>query len=247
MPYAKTAPQFLCGSWGHKNRHGQPCQKRCVRGARACPRHGGRPGKGIAAPNFKSGLYSAYMPTALVAKYEEMGGRPEIAKVDEILRLLATRTAELLEELKALENAGESISLLEAFEALQGEIADGRSAEELEPALERMLTAIQSLKRKDNVWRQLQQLTEQQRRAIETKNDLESAMTPDDVQAIAGQLALAVRSHVRDPLTLRAIQSDFSAALARIGLGPQPAALPVEYNAVTATVVEGGNGNGQFH
>ena len=76
-----TSPKKICGA---KNRQGQPCQKRPLKGKSRCKNHGGATPTARHTGNKKHGLYSAHLTPEEQAQW----GGIQLGAVDDELRLL---------------------------------------------------------------------------------------------------------------------------------------------------------------
>lgn len=90
----------VCGA---KNRRGEPCKRSPMPNGR-CRYHGGMSLSGSAAPSFKHGRYSKYLPRGLDAIWESAQHDPELLSLAEEIRIVETRMKDLFGRL----GAGES-------------------------------------------------------------------------------------------------------------------------------------------
>ena len=74
----------------------QRCKRHATPGMAVCRLHGGKTPVGLAAPGFKTGRYSQYLPTALVDRYVTARTDPELLSLRDEIGLVDTRITEVL-------------------------------------------------------------------------------------------------------------------------------------------------------
>src|SRR4051794_509990 len=89
----RPGPAAICGA---KTRSGGRCRAIPIQPSGRCRLHGGASLRGLAAPAWKSGRHSAYLPTDLRARYLRARGDPELLSLKDDLSLVDARIGELL-------------------------------------------------------------------------------------------------------------------------------------------------------
>lgn len=74
----------------------QRCKRHAKPGRTVCKIHGGDTPVGLAAPNFKTGRYSKYLPTGLAERYIVARTDPELLSLRDEIGLVDTRISEVL-------------------------------------------------------------------------------------------------------------------------------------------------------
>jgi len=207
--------QTICGA---KTRSGKPCQKYAMANGR-CKLHGGKSLKGAAAPSFKHGRYSKYIPKNLEARYANALSDPQLLELNDEIALLDARLTQLLERIEV----GESHSLwLEAQRAIMQLQAGVRSQNrnKIEQALIRLDQLVKSGLNEYRAWHEVESIIQQRARLVESQRrraiELEVMIQIPEVLAYMAALSLAVRKRVIEyvpdeyqrPL-LQAVTQDF--------------------------------------
>ncbi len=79
------------------NRKGEQCRKPAVPGRTVCHYHGGKTPVGAAAPAFKHGRYSKYLPKRWLERYEAALANPDLLALKDEIALIDLRIADLVE------------------------------------------------------------------------------------------------------------------------------------------------------
>ena len=74
----------------------QRCKHHATPGMTVCRIHGGRTPVGLAAPAFKTGRYSKYLPAGLTERYVTARTDPELLSLRDEIGLVDTRITEVL-------------------------------------------------------------------------------------------------------------------------------------------------------
>ncbi len=81
---------------GTSKRSKQQCKRNAKPGRAVCKIHGGDTPVGLAAPNFKTGRYSKYLPAGLTERYVAARIDPELLSLRDEIGLVDTRITEVL-------------------------------------------------------------------------------------------------------------------------------------------------------
>ena len=81
---------------GTSKRSGLQCKRNAKPGRSVCKIHGGDTPVGLAAPNFKTGRYSKYLPAGLAERYVAARTDPELLSLRDEIGLVDTRITEVL-------------------------------------------------------------------------------------------------------------------------------------------------------
>ena len=81
---------------GTSKRSKQQCKRNAKPGRSVCKIHGGDTPVGLAAPNFKTGRYSKYLPAGLAERYVVARTDPELLSLRDEIGLVDTRISEVL-------------------------------------------------------------------------------------------------------------------------------------------------------
>ncbi len=145
--------------------------KRCKRGAMTngkCYMHGGPTPKGIASPHWKDGRYSKYMSPALRDASEHFLQDPDILSLTSNLALCDARIADALTKL----DEGGGLEALGKLGKLRDEYRVALAAKNEEVQIGRLrdiLDVIDAAKGTESLLRELDRLTEQRRRLVDTE------------------------------------------------------------------------------
>lgn len=201
-------------------RTGERCKRAAMKGQSVCAIHGGKSLKGTAAPNFKHGRYSKYLPERLQERYllalddeELLAQRDEIAVLESRLTELMggldrgesgrmwDRLSDVREDMEAARIRNDTAALARALTELSVLISQGASERErwseVYEVLDRRRVLVESERRRLVDMQQM--ITAQQ--AILLMRSVESAMVE------------AVRQHVPDVKQQRAVMAEAGAAL----------------------------------
>lgn len=171
-----------------------------------CRLHGGKMPGGVAAPGYKTGRYSKYVPKRLRDKYEELREDGDMTRLDEELSLLTLRISELLEsigEAPPWEELKAKWKQISGGTELTGHLA------ELDAIIERGTAASRV---QAGVWVELRQLIQEKTKTASAEwsrlHDLQGLVHLDRVMAMWRGVLEAIRANVADPTVLRAVTAD---------------------------------------
>ncbi len=202
----------------HSKRTKEPCNGKAVKGRKYCRMHGGTSKVGMALPQTKNGRYSAYMPTRMLARYQQAATDPALLSLREEITLLDARLADVLSRVDTGESGQLWAKTREVFKLLQRAMAAGDAAEtryqlaELDTLLGRGVADW-------SAWNEIHKLLNQRRALVESERkaimDARTAMSIDQGMVMVEALIQAVRAHVKDPAALAGISTDLSRILGR--------------------------------
>lgn len=182
-----------------------------------CRLHGGASLKGLAAPGYRHGKRSKYLPTGLRAHYEAALNDSELTTMRDDLALLDARIGFLLERL----GTGESQTRWSEARAAYGDLKAATGSKNV-PA---MLAALESLgglleqgTGDERDWSELLNTIERKRRvaATEVKRIVmkHHVLTEERAYELLRWVLTTVKTHVTDRTVLAAMALDFERVLA---------------------------------
>lgn len=208
---------------GAKTRSGEPCKRPPMPNGR-CDKHGGKSLAGIAAPGFKHGRYSKYLPDGLLERYQAARSDPDLLALRDEIALIDVRLGQLLE----FATTGEHERLWPMLKEAYGELRKAIQAKD-PSAMVGELGILESLINggadRYGAWVELDRVIEQRRKLVETERkrlvEMQQMITAERAMVLVAVLQESVRKHVRDPQVLAAIASDIRrAVIAGSGVGP---------------------------
>lgn len=199
-------------------RTGQRCTRPAMIGRTVCYHHGGKTLTGTAAPGFKTGRYSKYLPTRLIERYEEAASDPDLLGLREDIALLDSRLSDLLKRVDTGESGAlwnKARSALTAFNAAR----TAGDATAMQEALTDLQRAISRGVSDYAAWHEIGDVIEQRRKLVESERkrliELQQILTIEKAMLLVGALSEIVRRHVADRGQLAAISQDIHALLNR--------------------------------
>ncbi len=211
-------PHELCGA---NKKSGGTCRSRPMPNGR-CDKHGGLTPRGIASANFKHGRYS--MATgAVAARYQAALGDTAYLELTHEVALLEARMGERLAALSDHESGSAMKQIKHAWEAFMNAGGIDTPGADTAAAFEQLGAAIAGGWSDVEAWTEIRALIQERRKlaAQETKRILvgQKHLNAAEAMALAHRLGEAVKRHVNDDDTLRAIAREFE-ALVREAPGP---------------------------
>ena len=201
----------LCGA---KTRSGSKCRNQPVHGNRRCRMHGGQSLAGAAAPAFKHGRYSKYLPERLRAQFEEAVSDPELTSLRAELALVELRITVLLRRLNSDESGRPWARLYRTYT----ELVDARAKGNVPETTKLTLKLGQMLKEgnsQEQLWREL--LDTIQRKADVASREwrrmahLEQFISAERAIVLITAVVDVVKQHVTDRQTLSLISREIGA------------------------------------
>lgn len=177
-----------CKAWS--GNAGRQCANRCMRGQKVCHVHGGKTPRGAASTSFKTGIWSNDLGARLGARYEEALAYQDLLNLRDPIALTVARIGELLGDPAA---AGSTLdSLAENLQGIERAFNE-QDANGVVLGLRQMKAAITGAKRSIRVYRQVDRLTEQLRKLVdsESRRQVQAAQMMTVMQAVTIMTALA--------------------------------------------------------
>ncbi len=200
-----------CKAWS--GNAGRQCANRSMRGQTVCHVHGGKTPRGAASTSFKTGRWSKDLGARLGERYEEALAYQDLLDLREPIALTVARIGELLGDPAA---AGETLdNLMEHLQGIEKAFKE-QDANGVVLGLRQMKGAIGGAKRSIRVYRQVDRLTEQLRKLVdsESRRQIQAAQMITVTQAVT--IMTAHVSDVRDVITQRTDQETARIILAEV-------------------------------
>ena len=189
-------------------RSGVQCKNHAMIGKEVCRIHGGKSLSGLAAPAFKHGRQSKYLPARLMERYTEALDDPDLLALRDELALLDARLADVLGRVDTGEAGRHWIGLAEAWRTVE------RSVNEVDrlQAMADLGDLIEQGVADYAAWDEVLRLIEQRRRLAESERkrlvEMQQMITVDRVMTLVAVLVDVVRRHVTDRQALSKISED---------------------------------------
>lgn len=194
-------------------RTGERCGAQAITGRTVCRHHGGKSLVGPASPQWKDGRRSKYLPKRLLDDYLASLNNPDKLALDEEIALLDTRLVDLLRRIDAGESGQLWRALLTATRAYEA-AQRAKDPAAMAAALDTMVDRITSGHTDAAAWQEVRAVVQERRRLIESERkrlvEAQQVIAVDQALAMMAALVDAVRAHVRDDATLRAVASEFA-------------------------------------
>jgi hypothetical protein len=203
-----------CGA--QRRRVPGPCTSTVLYPNGRCRVHGGASLVGTAAPGFRSGRYSKYLPARLSERYEEMLADPEALALQDELAVVGARLAGTMLLLGEGGPAGSVQELAGAITAYADVLADGEPELDLTTRRlwEEVLDALEALRADADAWTEAQRLIELKIKLVDAERKrleaLSQSISVAQAMAFVARIADVVKRHVTDPRTLSAIYRDLA-------------------------------------
>src|ERR1051325_11072967 len=203
-------------------RSGNRCRRRAMKGKKVCMMHGGKSRAGALHPNFKHGLYSAYLPGRFAQLFESLEGR-DLLDLSEDIKLLSTRILDVAQRVDAGESGARWKRALDLFKSLDllNRLSDSK---ELKQQLDELTDLLQAGVSDAEAWEQIEELVvkktkvveSQRKRAVEAHEMLAAQDARAMMRAITEGLKRAIEEHVTDPEVKRKVFVAASSEFARL-------------------------------
>jgi hypothetical protein len=192
-----------------KAKHRQEqCRLPVVPGMMVCRFHGGRTPRGPALPQFKTGKYSKFLPTRLLARYREAERDPELLSLHSEIALLDARIAELLGRV----DTGESGAMWETLRKEWDEFRLVRASGDIPKmhvSIGRLDALMERAIRDYLAWQEIGEKIEQRRKLAISETHrligLRQMLTCEQAMLLAGVIVDIVARHVPDKQALSQI------------------------------------------
>lgn len=203
---------------GAQTRAGTPCRLGPVPNGRRCRLHGGAGLVGPANGNYKHGRYSRFLPTGLAARAADMATDSDLINLSHEIGIIDALTVGAMEGIDlgaSVRTIAEMRTTLRQF----GEAMNRGNTPGMREALTRLNEQADEAYQQSRGIEQLRDLLQDRRRLAEAERRrleaIQSTLTVDKAYALAEALAVAIREHVHDPDTRRAISASVSAIVNR--------------------------------
>jgi hypothetical protein len=194
---------------------GARCRRHATPGRLVCHYHGGAAPVGPAAPNWRHGRHSRYLPLDLRAAFQATLADPNRLALDAEIALVDARLGQLLAGLEANGAARwpEAAAAMRAYDAAQA--AADRAG--MHAAVATLRDVISRGAAACEAWRELHVAINQRRRLVDSERrrleTAQSTMTAEQAMTFVGALAASVKAHVTDRKALAAISADIERVL----------------------------------
>ena len=204
----------LCGAKTRSS--GKPCRVAAMPNGK-CYHHGGASLAGIAAPSFKHGRHSRYLPTRLLERYQEAERDPELLVLRADIALLDARIADVLGRV----DKGESSQLWKSVKDTYKVYRKARTAGDVDAeaaAWEELGALIERGHMDYLAWADVLGLLDQRRRFVESERarlkEMQQTMTAEQAMILLAAVADTVRRYVTDRTALAGISSELNRLVA---------------------------------
>lgn len=193
---------------------GQRCKYPAVAGSTKCRFHGGLTPRGVASPHFKHGRRSKYLPTRLLARYEEAIDDPRLLELKDDIALLDARLGELMERLSTDQDVGPVRwrDLQKLIGQYEQAVAAG-DGEQIAAIWAAIHAVVNKAVTDYALWNSIQDTVQQRRRLVESERQrlvqMQQMVTAEQAVAAMTALVAAVRANVRDSSVLQNIQTEY--------------------------------------
>jgi hypothetical protein len=178
--------------------------------------HGGMTPSGIAAPQFKHGRRSKYLPTRLVENYSQALEDQELLSLRDEIALVDARLNDVLGRVDTGEAGKTWNEARNAYEALVDALID-HDANGQRKAMNDLNSLLGKGQSDYAAWGEVQGLLDQRRKLVDAENKRQIAMqqmvSSEKAMAFAQALLFAVKENITDRTTLSAIQMSFTKLL----------------------------------
>ena len=194
---------------------GARCRRHATPGRSVCYYHGGATPVGPAAPNWRHGRHSRYLPLDLRDAFQATLADPNRLALDAEIALVDARLGQLLAGLEANGAARwpEAAAAMRAYDAAQA--AADRAG--MHAAVATLRDVISRGAAACEAWRELHVAINQRRRLVDSeRRRLEAAnstLTAEQAMTLISTLAASVKAHVSDRKALAAISADIERVL----------------------------------
>ncbi len=198
----------ICGSRTNK---GKTCQSTFVYKNGRCRMHGGKALSGTASPTFKHGKYSKYLPTRMLAAYEEFSKDPDYLALRDDIVLVNARITDLLSRVDAGEAGRVWQQAQKTWFDLRAAVNSGDETQQ-----RKYVSLMDSLIGRGGkewaTWGEIFGLMEQKRKLAETERkrivDAEQMLTTEHALMLVGAITGIIKAHIKDPVLMGKIATD---------------------------------------
>lgn len=188
------------------------CKRAVTREGGRCRLHGGASLSGMAAPSFRDGRYSKYLPAQLKERYADARADETLLSLRDEVALLDTRLMDIVSKL----DTGEGLDLWVELKAIYQAILSANEADDPEgtvQSLARMGKILEQGAAQERVWAKIVPLLDQRRKLVESERkrlvELQQVITVEKAMVLVSALVNAVSRRVQNRAILSAISADF--------------------------------------
>ena len=203
-------------------RTGDRCGAKAMRGSSKCYHHGGRSLKGIAAPSFATGRYSAALPVRLRDTYQQSVSDPDLLELRSGVALLDSLLAEAIGKLDTGESGKVWDDLRATWRDLRHTTGTTPQAKDRRNALMlRLGDLIETGSAYNTAINDVQTLLDNRRKLTRDEaarlKSMNAMIGAEQAMSLVQSLAVLVRENVTDQTALRAIADGMALLVAREG------------------------------
>jgi hypothetical protein len=190
------------------------CRNHALKGLEVCRMHGGKTPRGPASVHWKTGRWSKFLPSRLLAHYRAARLDPELLSLREEVAVVDARIIDILRRV----DTGESGALWRDVHAAMT-LFEQRQARHDVKGMTEAFTRLQHLISRgvadDAAWGEIGTLIDQRRKLVESEQRrvtlAAEVLTREQALAFMGQIVDIVTRHVRDKQVLHAMLLDMQA------------------------------------
>lgn len=178
--------------------------------------HGGKSLKGLASPNYKTGRWSKYAPSRLLAKYDEARSDSELLSMREEIALLDARLSDLLQRV----DTGEAGSLWKQAKAIFLEFTAWReqgNTDEMAKSLEKLKDVITQGNADYAAWGEIESILQQRRLMSESEQKrliaMQSMVSAERATIFVFKILDILKRNIQDRKILSNINAELSLLL----------------------------------
>jgi hypothetical protein len=206
---------------------GQRCRQAVVPGMDVCHYHGGKTSRGPASPQFRTGRYSKFLPSRLVARYHESLNDPELTSLRSELALTDARLVDLLGRVHSGESGALWLKLQRAYRDFRRDQHAGNVVK-MREAFAAMETHLEAAVVDTEAWAEIHEPIETRRKLAATESQrlitLRQMITAEQAMLLIGTITDIVTRHITDKQVLTNITIELQRLMevgeARYGLEP---------------------------
>lgn len=197
---------------------GTRCKNNASVGRTVCHIHGGKTPVGIAAPTYKTGRYSKYLPDKLASRYETAVNDPTLLELNHEIALLDSRLSSLLERIDTGEAGLMWGSVAKLWADLTAAIKQQDKLKQVETSL-KIDTLIKQGHDDYQAWNEIQNTIEQRRKLVESERkrlvEAQQYVTAVQAMTMIGNVLAIIKDNVTDRNTLQAISQGINQLVSR--------------------------------
>jgi hypothetical protein len=187
------------------------CRRKAMRGMDVCYMHGGKTPRGPALPQFKSGRYSRFVPSRLLARYRDAEHDPELTSLRDELALVDARLADLLGRVDTGESSARWWALMKAHRAFKRAKASG-DVPRMQEALADIEMHLDAGGQDYDAWHDVCELIEKRRKLCDSETrrlvTLQQMISAEQALLLVGVIVDIIGRHITDRQVLAQITTD---------------------------------------